>query len=191
VRAALAVAVAVLAVAVVAVVATRGGDSPEPVGAEGLPGALPAGATLAPEDTAAPRAADFELTLADGTLVQASELWATRPLVVQFVASWCGRCADAQSGLNELAEKYRDLVAFLAVAPGQDTQEALAGYQSEHGTPYPAGVDDTGDIYRRYAVAEPPVVVVIGRGGHILRGWTVDVPKGTLDEVLAGLASRS
>lgn len=119
--------------------------------------------------------------------MKASKLWAVRPVVVDFLASWCDRCADRQAKLNDLAREYERLVAFLAVAHDDDA-EALRKYLADHDVPYAAGIDRSGAIWRQYAVEEPPVIVVIGKGGHLLRGWTVDVPKETLEGVLAMLA---
>src|SRR5262245_31775898 len=170
-------------------VAACGGSSSPEGGAAGLPGPLPRDALIAPPDTTAPRADDFVVTLLDGTRVEASELWSERPLVVDFLASWCDRCGQHQSDLNELARDYDGLVAFLAVAHG-DEPDDLREYLRDHDVPFAAAIDDSGKTWRRYAVSEPPVVVVIGKGGRLLRGWSVDVPKETLDEVLARLAAH-
>lgn len=166
-----------------------GGDAGPRGGAAGLPGPLPKGAVIAPEDSSAPRAGDFGVTLLDGTKVRASQLWATRPVVVDFLASWCDRCAARQAMLNTLAHRYKGLVAFLGVA-GHDRAPDLRRYLASHRVPYAAGLDTTGSIWRSYAVDEPPVLVVVGKGGRLLRGWTVDVPEATLDAELARLASR-
>ncbi len=155
----------------------------------GLPGPVPAGAKLAPEDTSAPRAPDFSATLLDGTPVRGSRLWATRPVVVAFTASWCARCPGQQPMLNALARKYEDLIAFVGVAQ-QDKPADLKRYLAEHEVPYPAGIDASGAAWRSYAVGEPPVIAVIGKGGRLLRGWSVDITQATLDGVLSGLASR-
>jgi thiol-disulfide isomerase/thioredoxin len=121
--------------------------------------------------------------------VKASKLWAVRPVVVDFLASWCDRCADRQAKLNDLAREYERLVAFLAVAHDDNAEAALRKYLADHDVRYAAGIDPTGAIWRQYAVEEPPVIVVIGKGGRLLRGWTVDVPKETLDGVLAKVAT--
>lgn len=157
-------------------------------GKRGLPGPLPAGAKLAPEETSAPRAHDFALTLLDGTQVQASRLWATRPVVLDFTASWCARCSQQQPMLNALAAKYENLIAFVAVA-SQDQPKALTDYLTTQKVPYAAGIDTAGTIWRDYAVDEPPVIAVIGKGGHFLHGWTVDVAQETLDAALSQLAT--
>jgi thiol-disulfide isomerase/thioredoxin len=165
-------------------VASAGGAG----GKSGLPGPLPAGAKLAPESTSAPVAHDFTVTLLDGTQVQASKLWATRPIVVDFMASWCARCIQQQPMLNALAAKYKNLIAFIGVA-SQDKPDALSDYLTKYKVPYAAGIDTTGTIWRDYAIDEPPTIAVIGKGGHFLHGWNVDLTQATLDAALSQLAT--
>jgi thiol-disulfide isomerase/thioredoxin len=154
-----------------------------------LPGPVPAGARIAPEDSSAPAAPAFSATLLNGTRVSGSQLWATRPVVVAFTASWCARCPARQPMLNALAKKYDGLVAFVGVAQG-DKPADLKRYTAEHAVPYATGIDATGTSWRNYAVTEPPTIAVIGKGGRLLRGWSVDVDQATLDGVLSGLVSR-
>src|SRR5262245_42317703 len=133
-------------------VAGCGGSSDPEGGAAGLPGPLPSDALIAPPDTRAPRADDFAVTLLDGTRVEASELWSERPLVVDFLASWCDRCGEHQSELNEVARDYDGLVAFLAVAPGDEPDDRRNDC-SDHGAPYAPAIEDSGETGRRYAVS--------------------------------------
>jgi thiol-disulfide isomerase/thioredoxin len=155
----------------------------------GLPGPVPAGAKLAPEDTGAPKAPDFRFTTLDGRTVSGSSLWAVRPVVVAFTASWCARCPAQQPMLNDLAKKYAGLIAFVGVA-SQDKPQDLKRYALAHAVPYAVGIDSTGASWRSYTVDEPPVIAVIGKGGRLLRGWNVDVDEATVDGVLKTLASR-
>jgi thiol-disulfide isomerase/thioredoxin len=155
----------------------------------GLPGPVPAGAKLAPEDTSAPKAPDFQFTTLGGKTVSGSSLWAVRPVVVAFTASWCARCPAQQPMLNDLAKRYAGLIAFVGVAQ-QDKAADLERYAITHAVPYAVGIDSTGGSWRSYTVDEPPVIAVIGKGGRLLRGWNVDVDEATVDGVLKTLASR-
>jgi thiol-disulfide isomerase/thioredoxin len=155
----------------------------------GLPGPVPAGAKLAPEDPSAPRAPALSFSLLDGKRVDGASLWSTRPVVAAFTASWCARCPGQQAMLNTLARKYEGLVAFVGVAQ-DDKPAALKRYAVSHEVPYAVGIDDSGTSWRNYGVSEPPVIAVIGKGGRLLRAWNVDITQATLDGVLSGLASR-
>ena len=159
-------------------------------GREGLPGDVPPGVRFAPEDKAAPKAPGFVLTLLDGTRVDASDLWAKRPVVLVFFASWCGNCADQQDVLNEIARKHRDVVAFLGVVK-EDTREAVLDYLRKMEVPYAVGIDGEGQIWRSYAVEEPPLVAVVSKGGRLIKGWPGGTTKPKLESALAGLFRRT
>jgi cytochrome c biogenesis protein CcmG/thiol:disulfide interchange protein DsbE len=55
---------------------------------------------------------------------------------------------------------------------------------------YAVGIDESLQIWRRYAVREPPAVVLVGRGGRLLRGWPGVVDTRRLESELAGLVER-
>ncbi|WHT22167.1 TlpA disulfide reductase family protein [Crossiella sp. CA-258035] len=141
-------------------------------GASALPGPLPPGVTFRPPPPEAGAAPDFTVPLTDGTKVTASTLWRDRPLVVVFFSSWCAKCGTEQRKLTELANTYRDRVAFLGVA-ARDTEADLRGYLDQHQVPYPVGHDDQQQtVGRSYAVAEPPLLAVIAPGGTLAKGLT-------------------
>ncbi|SDZ24806.1 cytochrome c biogenesis protein CcmG, thiol:disulfide interchange protein DsbE [Micromonospora pattaloongensis] len=156
-------------------------------GAQTLPGPPPADLALRPPPATAPAAPSFTATLTDGTGVAAATLWADRPVVLLFVSSWCTTCADRQRALADLARRYRDRVVFVGVA-GEDEPAALDGYLREHGVEHPVVIDGSMTVWRSYAMREPPGVVLISRGGRLLRGWPGGVDAATLDAQLRALA---
>jgi peroxiredoxin len=171
-----------LVVAVLALGACSGGDpepAPGPVagGANTLPGPVPADLALRPVPTGSPSAPTFTGTLTDGTVLPVADLWAQRPVVLLFFSSWCTTCAQRQSGLSDLARTYRDRVVFVGVS-GTDEDGELAGYLAEHRVEHPVVVDRDQTIWRSYAVREPPAVVIVAKGGALLRGWPggIDAP---------------
>lgn len=154
-------------------------------GAAALPGPVPSGVTfLEPGD--APPAPEFSLTLMDGTSVTGSELWTDRPVLLFFFASWCGVCAEQQSTVTSIAERYGDAIAVVGIA-GEDEADAVAEYLDEHQVPYPVGIDDDLDVWRLYAAEEPPVVVVVAKGGRVLRGWPGGTTRDVIDDAIAEL----
>ncbi len=156
-------------------------------GASYLPGPLAPGASFAPADTAAPIAPDFTLSLLDGTSVTASKLWADRPLVLDFFATYCTACATAQAELSQLAQDFRGRVAFLGITGSQDTPEAIGTYLDRYAVPYAVALDPKGTAWLRYAVHEPPLVALVSRDGRILRGWPGGVDAATLRQQLVQL----
>jgi peroxiredoxin len=103
--------------------------------------------------------------------------------VLVFLSSWCDPCARWQAALGELVRRYRDVVAFVGIA-GQDEPRALARFLDEHRASYPVGIDGSLEIWRRYAVREPPATVLISRGGRLLRGWPGMAETRPLEEAL-------
>jgi thiol-disulfide isomerase/thioredoxin len=155
-------------------------------GAAALPDGVPAGVEYRRTDPKAPPAPEFTLSLVDGRRVAVERVWRERPVVLVFFSSWCGPCARDQPAVDALARRYDDAIAFLGVA-GEDESQAVGRYLSEHEVPYAVGIDASLDIWRRYAVREPPAVVVIGRGGRLLRGWTGPIDAERLERELERL----
>ncbi|SBT44171.1 TlpA family protein disulfide reductase [Micromonospora narathiwatensis] len=165
---------------------------PEPVpgGAKALPGPVPQGLALRPTPSGVPGAPAVTGPLTDGSRVAFADLWADRPVVLVFFTSWCDQCAQRQDALSELARTYRDKVVFVGVA-GEDKADDLHRYLREHRVEYPVVVDDDGAIWRSYAVREPPAVVMVAKGGALLRGWPGGVDAPTLDGKLRELVLAS
>ena len=153
-------------------------------GASYLPGPLAAGASVAPADSASPNAPDFTLKLLDGTSVTASDLWSDRPLVLDFFATYCTICANAQSDLDQLAGEFQGRVAFLGVTGTQDTAAAIATYLDAHAVPYAVALDGDGQAWLKYAAHEPPLIALVSKGGRLLAGWTGDVDMAMLRQKL-------
>ncbi|RQX14040.1 TlpA family protein disulfide reductase [Micromonospora arida] len=116
----------------------------------------------------------------------AAELWAQRPVVLTFFSSWCTTCASSQAALSELARSYRDRVVFVGVA-GADQADEVQDYLRAHRVEYPVVLDDQQTIWRSYAVREPPAVVLVAKGGALLRGWPGGLDASTLDQRLREL----
>ncbi|MBF9134562.1 TlpA family protein disulfide reductase [Plantactinospora sp. S1510] len=185
------VVVLAVAVALVAGGCTSGGNDPGPAptlagGAAALPGPVPGGLALRPAPTDSPVAPRVAGTLTDGSPLAVADLWAERPVVLTFFSSWCTTCAQRQDGFSELARGYRDRVVFVGVA-GEDEPDGVQAYLREHRVEYPVVLDDTGTIWRSYAVREPPAVVVVAKGGALLRGWPGGVDAAALDGALREL----
>ncbi len=155
-----------------------------------LPGPVPSGVTFHEPADEAPAAPTFSLDLVDGRTLDIAEQWEQRPVVLVFFESWCTRCQEQQASINEVAERYRDVVLFVGIA-GLSEVDDVAAYVSENRVTYPVGTDPEGEIWLRYAVAEPPLVALISKDGRLLRGWPDGVANIDLDEQIATLAVAS
>lgn len=154
-------------VALVAVLALAG-CAAEPL----EPRAAPSSAVVAP---------DFELTLLDGSTVKASRLWQQRPVVLTFVTSWCTACESRENEIAKLAKEYGDNLAFVGIAAADDA-DALGRYVDDHNVEYEVGLDNSQAIWRKYAVREPPAVVLVAKGGKLVKGWPGGLEPKELDQ---------
>ena len=175
-----------MASALVAALLTGCGGAETRGGASSLPGPVPEGVTFIDADDSLPPAPEMSLNLLDGTLLTGSDLWARRPVVLFFFASWCTACARVQPRLVKLAERYRDRVVFVGIA-GEDEADEVAAFLDEHEVPYPVGIDERLAVWRSYGVREPPHPVVVSRGGRVVKGWPGRVPIETIEETLQDL----
>ncbi|WP_433527951.1 TlpA family protein disulfide reductase [Micromonospora sp. CA-263727] len=157
-----------------------------PGGAAALPGPAPTGLALRDPPASAPTAPKFTATLTDGSSLEVARLWADRPVVLVFFASWCATCAERQDALSDLAGAYRDRVVFVGVA-SDDKPAALVDFLRAHRVDYPVATDPAMEVWRAYAMREPPGVVLVSRGGRLLRGWPGGVDAATLDSSLKTL----
>lgn len=157
-------------------------------GAEQIPAALPAGAEFTP-DADAMTAPAVSGALIDGTPVELADLWADRVLVLQFTASWCTQCVDAEADLAQIAEDYDGAVLPVRIAL-DESDEKIMKYLSTSEAVGPAIVDRSGSIWRDYAVTEPPATAIVDTAGGLVRLWSGGADEETLRGVLDELVAR-
>ena len=146
-----------------------GGDDEVAGGAGDLPGAVPADVRFAQPPAGALPAPDFTAELLDGTPVTASELWRDRPVVLVFTAGYCERCADLHRAAAEAVDEHDGAVGLLGVV-GEDDVEGGRDYADELDLGHPVAVASE-RVWLDYAAREPGLVVLVARGGKVLRGW--------------------
>ena len=164
-----------LAAALLLVVAGCGGNDDQDVagGAADLPGPVPAGVSFVDPPKKALDAPDFSAELLDGTPVTVSELWRDRPLVLVFTASWCERCRDIHAGVAEAVDAHDGAIGLLGVV-AEDDAEAAKEYAADLDLGHPVAAADE-HAWLSYAAREPPVVVLVSKGGKVLRGFPAGV----------------
>jgi peroxiredoxin len=143
-----------------------------------LPGPVPDGVVYADPPASALPAPEFSAQLVDGTAVSAGDLWGDRPVVLVFTASWCERCAELHRDVAAAVDEHDDAIALLGVVPADDAAAARDyADRLDLGRPVAAASER---VWLNYAAREPPVVVLVSRGGKVLRGWSGDVDRDVL-----------
>ncbi|MFD2793314.1 TlpA family protein disulfide reductase [Promicromonospora vindobonensis] len=154
-----------------------------------MPGPVPSGVEFHPAPDDAPPAPPLTLELTDGTNLDLAEQWGERPVVLVFFETWCTRCEVQQGSINDVVQEYEDTVLFVGVAHLSEPAE-IAAYVEDNDIEYPVAVDPGGDATLMYAVAEPPLVALVGKDGSLLRGWPEGVEGEELSRAVADLAVR-
>jgi peroxiredoxin len=174
--------------ALVLVLAGCGGDDRTAGGADDLPPPVPEGVVFAAPPRGGLPAPEFSASLLDGTRIEAADLWRERPLVLVFTASWCERCADVHREVAAAVDEHGDAIALLGVVAGDDAEPARE-YADELDLGYPVAV--AGErVWLNYAAREPPLVVLVTRGGRVVSGWPGGVERGVLARRLDALVER-
>jgi peroxiredoxin len=154
-----------------------------------MPGPVPSGVEFRPAPDDAPPAPPLTLELTDGTTLDLADQWSERPVVLVFFETWCTRCEVQQEPINDVVEEYEDTVLFVGVAHLSEPAE-VAAYVEDNDMEFPVAVDPSGDATLLYAVAEPPLVALVGKDGNLLRGWPEGVEGDELATAIADLAVR-
>jgi thiol-disulfide isomerase/thioredoxin len=161
-----------------------GGDDDTAGGADDLPPPLPDTVSFEPA-TGGVQAPDFTGELLDGTRVTASDLWRDRPLVLVFTASWCERCRAVHREAARVVGEHPG-VALLGVVADDDAAGARE-YADELDLGHAVAIAPE-RLWLDYAAREPPVVVLVGPGGRVVRGWPGGATGRALGEQLDAFA---
>lgn len=173
-----------LLVVLLALAGCGGGD--EVAGGAGdLPGPVPAGVEFRPPPATALEAPAFETELVDGTPVRSGELWRARPVVLVFTASYCDRCREIHRAAAAAVSARDGAVGLLGIV-GTDDVEGGREYAEELdlGTPLAVAGER---LWLNYAAREPGLVVLVSRGGKVVRGWPTGATAEELAAALDGL----
>ncbi|MGH3485329.1 MAG: TlpA family protein disulfide reductase [Nocardioidaceae bacterium] len=157
-----------LLLATVLVLAACGGGGEVAGGADDLPGPVPADVEYAQPPASALAAPDFDAELVDGTAVRGSELWSARPWLFVFTASYCDRCREIHRAAAEAVAGTDGAVAMLGIAGTDDGDAADYADELDLGSPLAVASER---VWLSYAAREPGLVVLVARGGKVVRGW--------------------
>jgi peroxiredoxin len=92
-----------------------------------------------------------------------------RVVVLSFVASWCGACGTEAPNLAVYAwhEHVTRTPATILGVVYSDDDAAVASFARDYGLTFPVLTDPGGAIANDFAVASPPVTVVLNPAGRV------------------------
>lgn len=114
----------------------------------------------------------FSTHAVDGKAVEFPAAYAGKPLVIRFWADWCKYCAGEMKGIEQVYQRHKDKgLQIAALNAGQD-KAAIDAFIAKVGFTYPALLDESSDIARRYGVVGLPTTYFIDAQG-VVRGKIV------------------
>jgi cytochrome c biogenesis protein CcmG/thiol:disulfide interchange protein DsbE len=131
-------------------------------------GLLALSACAAADEEPAPvvgrRAPEFRLATVAGEPLALAELQG-KPVVLNFMATWCGPCKYELPAFQELAGRRPEL-SVLLVDLGEDS-EMVAEFLDSLKVSLPTVLDESGQVTKTYRVRGLPSTFFIDRGGVI------------------------
>ncbi len=107
----------------------------------------------------------------------------SKPLVLNFFASWCPYCIAEMPAFQEVHERFGSDVAFLGVSQS-DAKSASAALAKETGVRYPLGIDAKGDFFRAIGSTGMPTTIFIRPGGEIVYVQVGPLDAGSLSQAI-------
>jgi thiol-disulfide isomerase/thioredoxin len=119
----------------------------------------------------------FKSVRLDGAALDFPAAYAGKPVVLRFWADWCKFCEPEMKLIDAVRQRHAGL-EILAVNAGQD-RATVAAFMQKLGVGYPAALDESSQIAKRYGVVGLPTTYFID-GQGVVRGKIV----GEADEAL-------
>jgi thiol-disulfide isomerase/thioredoxin len=113
----------------------------------------------------APRVTVHDL---DGKPVDLGRYLGTKPVLLEWWASWCEQCELLLPRLQAAREEVGDAVEFIGVNVAvNQSLERVRRYLHERAPPFQALYDDQGASTRAYRVPSTSYIVIVDRAGRI------------------------
>lgn len=113
---------------------------------------------------------------------------AGKPVVLNFLASWCEPCRDELPMFARVAASDNHGVRFIGIDT-KDSETRGRELLDQTGVAFPVGADPDGAVAARYRVEGMPTTVFIGADGHIERSFNGPLDAATLARNLALIAA--
>lgn len=104
----------------------------------------------------------------DGQPVVLGEKFGKQPVLLEFWATWCPRCAALQPKLDAAHTRYGDRVEFVAVAVAvSQTPRTIKRHLVRHPIPYRVLWDAQGRAVRDFAAPATSYIVILDSSGKV------------------------
>ena len=105
----------------------------------------------------------------DGLPADLKDLIGTRPLVIEFWATWCTSCRELEPTIMAAHARYKDRVTFVGVAVSvNQSSERVRRYVAEHMLGFTHFYDRRGHAVEAYDVPATSYVVVVDAKGKVV-----------------------
>lgn len=93
----------------------------------------------------------------------------SRPLVINFWASWCGPCKIEAPELVKLYKKYQDRIEIYAVnITSGDSFQGAQAFSKKYGFTFPVLLDPKDEVTTKYNIAAIPTTYFVNQQGIIV-----------------------
>ena len=111
-------------------------------------------------------APQFKLNDLEGNEISLAEVVQSKPVLLDFWATWCPPCRKEAPLVQAFYDKYQGQVAVIGVNVNE-SPKAITSFMTELGLNYPVVIDSTG-VAQEYGVVGIPTIVLVARGGEIV-----------------------
>jgi thiol-disulfide isomerase/thioredoxin len=113
-------------------------------------------------------APDFEVPLLDGSTFRLADHIGRQVIVINFFATWCGPCRQEMPELLRYYEQQAARAPFVFVAiDAEEKRATVEQFARDLTLTFPIGLDESGDIQKKYGVSSFPTTVIIGADGRV------------------------
>jgi thiol-disulfide isomerase/thioredoxin len=104
----------------------------------------------------------------DGNEVDVSDVIGSKPVLLEFWATWCENCKALEPSLERAFRMYGEQVEFISVAVGVgQSQRSVRRYLEQHPVGHRVLFDKNGDAVRAYSAPTTSYVVVVNGVGQV------------------------
>lgn len=115
------------------------------------------------------RAPGFVAPMLDGTAVDLGRVIGTRPVLLEFWATWCTSCQAMLPALRAMHERFGDEVAFYGVnVTISESRDGVRAFLAAHDPPFTTLYDEEGVAARAYDPPATSYIVIVDSAGTVV-----------------------